>query len=504
MQEYIVGLNKDVDYNAFWNEIQTTTNGLTYIPDRAVNIANERKGSQRLTHYTLSDSEAELLKNDPRVYCVEIPPSERDDISIEVMSIQTSTFPKNATNDGANSNWGLVRSISKNNNFGLNPESGDKYLYTLDGTGVDIVIQDSGVQTDHPEFNGRVENIDWYAASGITGTQNANHNRDYFGHGTHVAGIAAGKTFGWGKNAKILSQKIKGLEGTGDENTGIPESDGFDCIRLWHAAKSGSRPTVVNMSWGYYSRITPSKVNYRGTYYSSSYANYGLMGESGGSYRFPVRVASTDIEIQEMIDAGIHVVTSAGNDYTKIDIPGGNDYDNYISSSTGNVYYYHRGGSPHDDEAISVGNLYSASYDANTDSKNWSSNCGPAVDLYAPGTNILSSVSTVCAMSSDTGSYFADNNYKQMTLSGTSMASPQVAGYLSLVLQVNPSATPDSVKQSLINNCGNALYSSNQDNDYSNHDSIKGSEKRILFNKFGNSEIPLKFNLPINANISLK
>jgi len=53
MQEYIVGLNKDVDYNAFWNEIQTTTNGLTYIPDRAVNIANERKGSQRLTHYTL-------------------------------------------------------------------------------------------------------------------------------------------------------------------------------------------------------------------------------------------------------------------------------------------------------------------------------------------------------------------------------------------------------------------------------------------------------------------
>ena len=98
MQEYIVGLNKDVDYNAFWNEIQTTTNGLTYIPDRAVNIANERKGSQRLTHYTLSDSEAELLKNDPRVYCVEIPPSERDDISIEVMSIQTSTFPKNATN----------------------------------------------------------------------------------------------------------------------------------------------------------------------------------------------------------------------------------------------------------------------------------------------------------------------------------------------------------------------------------------------------------------------
>ena len=84
MQEYIVGLNKDVDYDAFWNEIQTTTNGLTYIPDRAVSVANERKGSQRLTKYTLSESEAELLKNDPRVYCVEIPPSKRNDISIAV------------------------------------------------------------------------------------------------------------------------------------------------------------------------------------------------------------------------------------------------------------------------------------------------------------------------------------------------------------------------------------------------------------------------------------
>ena len=58
MQEYIVGLNKDVDYDAFWNEIQTTTSGLTYIPDRAVSIANARVGSKRLTHYTLSDEEA--------------------------------------------------------------------------------------------------------------------------------------------------------------------------------------------------------------------------------------------------------------------------------------------------------------------------------------------------------------------------------------------------------------------------------------------------------------
>ena len=40
-------------------------------------------------------------------------------------------------------------------------------------------------------------------------------------------------------------------------------------------------------------------------------------------------------------------------------------------------------------------------------------------------------------------------------------------------------------------------------NDYSD-DSTMGGENNVLFNKFGNSGTPLEFNLPINANISLK
>ena len=46
----------------------------------------------------------------------------------------------------------------------------------MDGTGVDIVIQDSGLQVDHPEFNdangvSRVQQIDWFSASGVTGSK---------------------------------------------------------------------------------------------------------------------------------------------------------------------------------------------------------------------------------------------------------------------------------------------------------------------------------------------
>ena len=35
-KEYIVSLNRDVDYDEFWNQIETSSSGLPFIPDRAV------------------------------------------------------------------------------------------------------------------------------------------------------------------------------------------------------------------------------------------------------------------------------------------------------------------------------------------------------------------------------------------------------------------------------------------------------------------------------------
>ena len=219
MREYNVILKKDVDYDEFWNDIESDTDGgKLYIPNRRVEFTNERPASLRQCWYLLTDEEAEQLKLDDRVLDVEIPPEHRTDIQIGLRAIQPGDFTKTSSDSGVYINWGLIRCNSTSNVYGSGTTTTLNYNYTLTGNGVDVVIQDSGLQVDHPEFqdeNGvtRVEQINWSSASGVSFTQSANHYRDYDGHGTHCAGIACGKTYGWAKNARVYSQKLNGLEG---------------------------------------------------------------------------------------------------------------------------------------------------------------------------------------------------------------------------------------------------------------------------------------------------
>ena len=502
MKEYIVTLKAGVDYDAFYDAmVQSSTEAL--VPSREVEIANERPLSQRNTHYFLTDHEASVLQQDPRVLAVEIPPDQRDDIQIAPYIVQTSNFNKTTSDSGPFVNWGLLRC-----GFVNNAAYGDTgvpavcaYPYHLDGTGVDVVVHDSGLQIDHPEFTdannaSRVQQINWYTASGITGIQSVYFYRDYHGHGTHVGGTMCGKTYGWAKNARVYALKVNGLEGAGDTGTGIPITYCFDVVKGWHLNKpvdpvtGKKRPTVVNMSWGYgttYSSLTGG--NYRGTNWagSSSNTSYGMMNYTA---RVPVRIASVDTDLEELIQAGVTVCVAAGNDYFKMDVPGGADYDNYFSRSGGAQVFYHRGSSPYSLSAIMVGCV--DSFATPTEYKKTFSNGGPGVDVYAPGTDIMSSCSTTNELGGV--SYFLNSSYKQANISGTSMASPQVAGMCALFHQLNPDAFPHQVKMFTTKTAtSGALYDTvNSSTNYINTNTLLGGYNRYLRNPYA-SNVGLTF-----------
>lgn len=501
LKEYIVTTKSLEDTDSVWDDLTVEGSSADTIPERVIEIADERAVNIYNTTYLLSMEEAEALKLDLRVVDVYDP----TESMMSKFAFQEGTFDKTTVFAGEKQNWGLLRHISTTNVFGTSTaDPGGTYDYVLDGTGVDVVIVDSGIQADHPEFldaNGvtRVKQINWFTASGVAGTMPTAFYTDYDGHGTHVAGTVAGKTFGWAKNADIYSIKLAGLEGAPDPNVGLSVANAFDCILGWHNAKVNGRPTVVNNSWGYLiiwdtstdqlsfggAGYAVTGGSYRGVAYGTTNkdTSKGLIGAQSGAttYILPYRVSSTDSDIQQLIAAGIVVCNAAGNNSMKHDVVGGVDYDNYVSATTLGNYYYHRGSSPHSGsnagfEVGAIGNVFVSS----TEAKTSYSDTGPAVDIYAAGDRIISAMSATNDGNSNTP-YHLNASFKQEKLGGTSMASPQVAGMCALLLQVHPDWSVTQIRNWMLYNSKQVLYTTGLNNDYAVATSILGGVERVAY-----------------------
>jgi len=257
------------------------------------------------------------------------------------------------------------------------------------------------------------------------------------------------------------------------------------------------------MSWGYISTFTSINNGvYRGTPWSGStkQSAYGMIGNS--SNYFGVQVSSVNVDVAELLAAGVVLVGSAGNYFQTIDVSGGLDYDNYFNQSA-TPKYYMRGGSPSCTAGvICVGNVSTI---ADTpEEKSSSSESGPRVDIWAPGTNIVSTTSNTNQFGATT-LYPLNSNYKIMSISGTSMASPNVAGLAAQLLQVYPTATPAQIRQKIIDtSTADMLYTTGLSTDYSNSRSLHGGPNRFAYQAFntasgGNVSGPISVS---NASVS--
>lgn len=167
--------------------------------------------------------------------------------------------------------------------------------------------------------------------------------------------------------------------------------------------------------------------------------------------RIPVRVDALDSDLEDAFDEGIIMVGAAGNGRWKHDVPGGPDWDNTFEmanrypSSVTEPYYYMRGSSPTANDNPTQGiydlpNICVGSIDSiEIDQKVIYSDCGPGVDIWAPGTAIMS---TYTSGSTDPRS----GSYRIGKISGTSMASPQVCGVLACALEIYPNMTQEEAK----------------------------------------------------------
>jgi len=128
--------------------------------------------------------------------------------------------------------WGLTRVSERKLDLS------QPFLYPdAAGKGVEVYVIDTGIQANHTDFGGRAKML----KSFVTGEEATDLN----GHGTHVAGTIASKTYGIAKAVTIYGVKVLDADGSGSFSDVIA---GIDLVAT--ETKTKKKLTVVNMSLG--------------------------------------------------------------------------------------------------------------------------------------------------------------------------------------------------------------------------------------------------------------
>ena len=176
----------------------------------------------------------------------------------------------------------------------------------------------------------------------------------------------------------------------GGSTYGVAKSVLLHGVRVLNCSGSGTTSGVIaGVDWVRVNHLSPAVAN---------------MSLGGGAS------SALDTAVNNLSNSGVAIAVAAGNSNA-----------NACNSSPARAV-----------NAITTGST------TTTDARSSFSNFGTCLDIFAPGSSILSAWYT--------------SNTATATLSGTSMASPHVAGVAALYKQVNPSASSTTVRNAIVNN----------------------------------------------------
>src|ERR1035437_1107795 len=289
------------------------------------------------------------------------------------------------------------------------------------GAGVGVAVIDSGINDSHPDLwnsSGTTSRVVYHQDFTGTATTNSNGAQyDLYGHGTHVAGIiggngslSGGQYAGVAPGVNLVDLRALDANGAGTDSTVIA------AIQQAIALQSTYNIQVINLSLG---RGIPASYTQdplcqaveaackSGIVVVVARANYGRLSVNGSN--------------------GYGTITAPGNDPFVLTVGATKSNGSTYASAETITSYSSKGHTTYDlvvkSDMVAPGNA--------------------VVSLAAPGASLEASYPNELINGTD-----GNNDY--FTLSGTSMATPAVAGAAAVLLQEQSTLSPDQVKARLM------------------------------------------------------